>query len=321
MRVLGRLALDLYRASRDTPVEQFQQLAMDRLKADLPFDAGKWVSGHMEGHVPVVHTVKLINRPPAMHAEYERVRQHDYLAREVVANVNRALLFNAVGDRPGLAPEFTSYLDRWRTAHSAVCVRVDPFTGLATGIALWRESRGDPFTEAQRLLFQDAMPHLIETYAINRLSHIQRTVQPRNAATYASAVADTDGRLQVAPWRFQERLIAEWPEWRGFRLPGEIAHLVQCEAAGRFVGSRIFLRSVRVRDLYLVQAREKRPADELTPRELQVARLATDGLSYVQVAERLSISPGTVRAHLSAVYGKLGAHKQAEVVPLLDEVR
>lgn len=321
MRVLSRLALDLYRACRETPVERFQQLAMDRLQADLPFDAGKWVSGHMEGHVPVVHTAKLINRPPAMHAEYERVRQHDYLAREVVASPDRALLFNDVGDRPGLAPELTSYFERWRTAHAAVCVRVDPFTGLATGIALWRESRGDPFTEAQRLLFQDAMPHLIETYAINRLSHILRTVQPRNAATYASAVADADGRLQVAPQGFQQLLLEEWPQWRGFRLPADIDHLARGKDSDRFVGTRVFLRSARVQDLHLVQAREKRPADELTPRELQIARLATDGMSYAQVAERLSISPGTVRTHLSAVYGKLAVRKQAEVVSMLDEVR
>jgi DNA-binding CsgD family transcriptional regulator len=321
MRVLSRLALDLYRACRDAPVERFQQLAMDRLKDDLPFDAGKWVSGHMEGNVPVVHTVKLINRPEAMHAEYERVRQHDYLAREVVTNVNRALLFNAVGDRPGLAPGFTSYLERWRTVHAAVCARVDPFTGLATGIALWRESRGDPFTEPQRRLFQDAMPHLIETYAINRLSHILRMVQPRNAATYASAVADADGRLQVAPQGFQQLLRREWPQWRGFRLPADIVHLARGEDTARFVGGRIFLRSARVGDKHLVQAREKRPADELTPRELQVVRLAAEGLSYAQVAERLSISPGTVRTHLSAVYAKLAVRKQAEVVPLLDEVR
>jgi DNA-binding CsgD family transcriptional regulator len=42
----------------------------------------------------------------------------------------------------------------------------------------------------------------------------------------------------------------------------------------------------------------------LTPRELQVARLAVQGLTYGQAGERLGISPFTVRAHLLAAYRK-----------------
>lgn len=53
----------------------------------------------------------------------------------------------------------------------------------------------------------------------------------------------------------------------------------------------------------------KRPATgwaSLTPAELNVVRLAGEGLSNKEIAERLFLSPRTVQAHLSHVYSKLG---------------
>ncbi|MEG0052269.1 MAG: response regulator transcription factor [Comamonas sp.] len=46
-------------------------------------------------------------------------------------------------------------------------------------------------------------------------------------------------------------------------------------------------------------------ADALSPREQEVARFAAMGDSNAEIAERLSISERTVRAHLSAIFEKL----------------
>ena len=46
----------------------------------------------------------------------------------------------------------------------------------------------------------------------------------------------------------------------------------------------------------------------LTAREREVLRLVADGLTNAAIAERLWISPGTVRRHLENVYSKLGVH-------------
>ncbi len=50
----------------------------------------------------------------------------------------------------------------------------------------------------------------------------------------------------------------------------------------------------------------------LTAREVEVLRLAAQGLSYAQIAERLIISARTVDAHLRSIYGKLGVTSRNE---------
>ncbi len=53
---------------------------------------------------------------------------------------------------------------------------------------------------------------------------------------------------------------------------------------------------------------------DLTEREQQVLRALVDGLSYKQAADALGISLGTVRSHVTAIYGKLQVHNVAEAV-------
>lgn len=53
---------------------------------------------------------------------------------------------------------------------------------------------------------------------------------------------------------------------------------------------------------------------ELTPREREVLQLAADGLSVGAVAERLVLSPATVKTHFQKVFDKLGVRDRAAAV-------
>jgi len=55
-------------------------------------------------------------------------------------------------------------------------------------------------------------------------------------------------------------------------------------------------------------------ADALTAREREVLELVAEGLTNVEVAQRLWISPGTVRRHLENAYAKLGVHTRTAAV-------
>ena len=60
----------------------------------------------------------------------------------------------------------------------------------------------------------------------------------------------------------------------------------------------------------------KRPTagwDSLTPTEFDVVRLAAHGLTNPEIGERLFISRGTVKTHLSHVYAKLGIANRSEL--------
>jgi len=54
--------------------------------------------------------------------------------------------------------------------------------------------------------------------------------------------------------------------------------------------------------------------DRLTDREAEILELVADGLTNAGIAERLWISPGTVKKHLENVYAKLGVANRAAAV-------
>lgn len=63
-------------------------------------------------------------------------------------------------------------------------------------------------------------------------------------------------------------------------------------------------------------ARAAPPADPLTPRELEVLTLMADGLPNKAIAARLGISDQTVKFHVAAICGKLGARNRTGAVRL-----
>ena len=93
--------------------------------------------------------------------------------------------------------------------------------------------------------------------------------------------------------------------------------------AGGFVLLHIFRDVTAARELLdVVRARHGQPsldapsgtAAPLTRREIEILRLVAQGAPTKTVAEKLHVSPATVRNHVQNILGKLGAHNRLEAV-------
>jgi DNA-binding NarL/FixJ family response regulator len=59
--------------------------------------------------------------------------------------------------------------------------------------------------------------------------------------------------------------------------------------------------------------------DQLSPQEMQIAKLAAEGLSNRQIAARLFVSHRTVGSHLYKIFPKLGISSRGELASALHE--
>jgi DNA-binding NarL/FixJ family response regulator len=57
----------------------------------------------------------------------------------------------------------------------------------------------------------------------------------------------------------------------------------------------------------------------LTPREIEIVKMVATGLRNKAIAERLTISEGTVKVHLHNIYNKLGVDGRLELVLIAQE--
>ena len=95
---------------------------------------------------------------------------------------------------------------------------------------------------------------------------------------------------------------------RGYMVKDESGE--DLHVAIRTVASGEVFLPKRIRAIY--DDRKKRPS--LSEREIEIVRLVAKGFSNDELADRLHLSPETIKAHLRHVYEKLGVESRVEAV-------
>jgi DNA-binding CsgD family transcriptional regulator len=128
----------------------------------------------------------------------------------------------------------------------------------------------------------------------------------RSSAPATTAYQRTAERLDRAAAHAEQRAALHRLAGRGD------AALAESEAAekARQAAERAKANAQRLR----LCAAESADAPALTPRETEVLRLASHGLTYAETAQQLAVSVSTVRTHLENIYPKLGVSDKAAAV-------
>ena len=107
---------------------------------------------------------------------------------------------------------------------------------------------------------------------------------------------------------------------RGFLPHGvsgdELESAVRALAAGLVVLSPEFSEVVLAPTIQLDSDEPELLVEGLTPREVEVLEVLSEGLPNREIADRLHISEHTVKFHISSIMGKLGASSRTEAVTL-----
>jgi DNA-binding CsgD family transcriptional regulator len=127
-------------------------------------------------------------------------------------------------------------------------------------------------------------------------------------------------------WPFERaQLRLDYAEWLRRRRRINDAKPVLTQALGTFrrLGARSWEQraeaELRACGVAAGSAPERDALGELTPQQRQIVRLASDGLTDREIADRLFLSPRTVSSHLYRSYPKLGVasrHQLRDVIGL-----
>ena len=91
----------------------------------------------------------------------------------------------------------------------------------------------------------------------------------------------------------------------------ELAQAIRAAHAGRAT-----LSPQAAQALVHAAGQPPKPGLDLTERELEVLALMVEGLNNTQIAARLTVSPSTVKSHVSNILSKLGVASRTEAVTL-----
>jgi DNA-binding CsgD family transcriptional regulator len=178
---------------------------------------------------------------------------------------------------------------------------------------------GRDFTARDRAVLDALSPHLVQLLRAAEARRRLRSALALHESTRTAVVLlEADGRVEFASSAARELLERYFRE-RGAQLPALLASWLRgatSEPLRVDVGDRS-LRVEPVDGALLLE--EQRRVPRLTAREREILDLVAEGRTNAEIAERLWVSPGTVRRHLENIYAKLGVHTRMAAVALFRE--
>jgi DNA-binding NarL/FixJ family response regulator len=151
------------------------------------------------------------------------------------------------------------------------------------------------------------------------------------ALAHATLVLADDADADEAFAQAEQRIGEQWPLARarillvhgmrlrrGRRMADSRAPLREAAAAFTALGCSPWAERAQRELAATVETASRDGLERLTPRELEIARMAARGLTNRAIAADLALSPRTVGHHLARVFPKLEVSSRAGVGPALE---
>jgi DNA-binding CsgD family transcriptional regulator/tetratricopeptide (TPR) repeat protein len=219
----------------------------------------------------------------------------------------------------GLARDVRSRIQHERATAWVTWLREGPSSAAELAIDAGRRALTDTHVVWAAWLFHDAVRLGVADQPADRLGLLAQRIEGDlvpTMALHARALASNDGvALERAASAF-ERLGSP------LFAAEAAAHARQAylrqgrERLASVAGARASLLAAQSPGVRTPPLSDATPV-ALTPRELEIARIAAEGRSSREVAARLGISVRTVDNHLGAIYDKLGVTGRAELPRVL----
>ena len=324
MEALSGFLLELYRLARQCPATAFQDRAVGLLAGRIRFDSARWASSNLlPNHRREVRQSHLSRDPPEIHAAYREVMDLDWPMRDLLRKrvyPLRAMHYQSAGVfATKEMAAIRQYQRRFEHENTLIAAFMAPAS--TNGIchfrhmSLYRAHENHRFEDADLTFMRLALPHLLEAQAINAAAAGFAYGDVDAQVASPSNVVDRIGCLLSENSSLRALLLDEWPSWKPPRLPSLLWESLCREQT--FRGKRIVAVARRVQDLMVFHVRVRCLADDLSQREMEVARRIAAGDDHKKIARTLRISPATARNHVQRIHGKLQARNAAGVIAAL----
>jgi DNA-binding NarL/FixJ family response regulator len=310
---LSRITLELYNGFPGESPQDFRVGALQQLAPQLPFSGAAWAHGVMTTAGAVFHDILVRGLSPTFADAVRATAQIDPTSQKMATASGQSFI-HARSDYPDEILALAGNPDD--LASSLEGMIADAATGVFSSVCLFRNSRQPAFTEAERRLHENLLPHWIAALSRRIIDDAFARTRDLTAASIAAAVASKSGALEAVSERFAALVRREWPQWPGGALPPELMkRAARIETV--FTGEAIAAKMNRLPERILVCVRARQPVDSLGKRERQVAELLGAGLGVKPVAKRLGLSPSTIENHRDHIYRKLGVSSRLALIAAL----
>ncbi|MGB8983911.1 MAG: LuxR C-terminal-related transcriptional regulator, partial [Anaerolineales bacterium] len=292
-----------YTTARDV---DFYTIYLSGWQAQMSLDTGRWAEAEKQAReaIRLSRQVTTTSIPAFIALGHLKVRQGDPEAAELLDRVHSRVLSTHELQRIGPLGAARAEAAWWRgdvnrtaaealPAYELALTRNDPWVFGPIAYWMWKAGREDIPIE-----------RLAPPYALMIRGEWQKAAEAweRIGCPFERALALTEGD---GPAKREALTIFE-----------------KLGARPAAQDLRAKLQAQGVKNLPLeARTLPEEAAIDLTPRELEILRLIAEGLSNPAVAERLTISVGTVKAHTANIYSKLGTKNRVQALARARELR